>query len=300
MKKLTVIFLILVISTSLLASGFSSLKLGTDARTSALGSAATAFSENASIAFWNPAGLSQLQNRDFVLTVNQWIQDVKSGFVGLGWGNGKTGVGFHLLYTDIPDIEHRIGPSEDPIGTFSSNEMIFGFSFSRMIVDDVFLGVSLKGYFTKIFYHEAWGMGGDLGVLWQVTDKLSAGASLQNMGKTDKLNQKEIDLPLTGRAGIAYKLLQSDHNVTLLVDGAQIFNDKNDDKDQTFHINAGVEYSWQNRFFVRGGYSTGYNDSRSFTAGLGVIQGAWRLNYGYLPFDSGLGDAHQISLGIHF
>ncbi len=279
-------------SSTLFAGGFSSLKLGADARASALGMASVASPMNGAASFWNPAGLPFVSGRDLVLTMNQWVFDVKSGFVGFASGNGKQGIGLQLLYTNVPDIEYRTGPTDTPVGTFTSNEMIFGFSYAWQVMNDLFAGATLKGYFEKIFYHEAWGVGGDLGVLWRPKEsKLSAGMAIQNIGQTGDLNQETITLPLTVRGGISFVVLQNKQNLQLLLDCVQ-------EIDSPFHLQGGVEYIWQNRIAIRAGYQTGFEDSRSITGGIGIVQGRFRFDYGYLPFSSGLGEAHQLTLGL--
>lgn len=293
MKRIICYIIVLALfSSTIYAGGFASLKMGADARASALGMASVASPVNGAASFWNPAGVPLVSGRDLVLTVNQWIQDVKSGFVGFASGNKKHGIGIHLLYTSVPDIEYRTGPTEVPVGTFTSSEMMFGVSYGWHVLHDMYAGIGLKGYYEKIFYHEAWGFGGDLGILWHPEEsRLSAGLSLQNLGRTGALNKETIELPLTLRGGLSFAVLQQTHSLNILVDGVQ-------ELDSPFHLQGGVEYLWQNRIAIRAGYQSGFEESRSITGGLGIIQGRFQFDYGYIPFSSGLGDAHQLTLGI--
>jgi hypothetical protein len=50
---------------------------------------------------------------------------------------------------------------------------------------------------------------------------------------------------------------------------------------------------------LRLGYETGY-ESRGFTAGLGFCYSIVQLDYAYVPFSLGLGEAHIFSMGFQF
>jgi len=69
--------------------------------------------------------------------------------------------------------------------------------------------------------------------------------------------------------------------------------------DDRFHTNWGIEYELKHVLAFRFGYLTGY-DERNFQAGAGLRFSRYRLDYGYVPFASDLGNSHRISLGIQF
>jgi len=45
---------------------------------------------------------------------------------------------------------------------------------------------------------------------------------------------------------------------------------------------------------LRTGYQ--HTENRNLSAGLGLVTGRWIIDYAYVPFSSGLGDAHRITL----
>ena len=135
---------------TLWGSGFTSLKLGADSRSAGFGMAFTALADDGSVGFWNPAGLAWMKGTHLVLTHHRWIFDVKSEFIGIGTGWQNRGIGFHVLYTNMGDLELRKTPSPEPLGTFSAYELIGGISYGQKIADRITLGTTLKLYYEKI------------------------------------------------------------------------------------------------------------------------------------------------------
>ena len=273
------------------SGGFPGLKLGGGGRAAAMGLAYTALANDGSGGFWNPAGLPSLNRKDVMLTGHRWMEDVQSVFLGLGIGNSKTGYGFHMLYTEIAGLEHRIEPSPTPLAEFSTHEWVGGVSFARAISPALSVGFTLKLYYTKIFTEEAWGFGGDLGFLWRFQEVgLQLGGVIQNLGKTTDLRNEPVQLPLTARVGISYPVTGLGGEWVFALDGVK-------ERDFPFHMHAGMEYAWQDGIFLRLGYQTGYH-TRDVTGGVGFAWSGYRLDYTYIPLEGGLGDSHRVSLGI--
>ena len=64
--------------------------------------------------------------------------------------------------------------------------------------------------------------------------------------------------------------------------------------DLTSHL--GGEYQAGEHLRLRAGYQTAEN--RGLSAGLGLVVKHWIIDYAYVPFESGLGDAHWLSLQL--
>jgi len=289
--KEPVILLLLFGIDCLTAGGFATLKMGGDARSAGMGMAATAVAEHGSAPFYNPASTSMVHGRDLVLSLHHWMDDIQSEFVGLVSGDGKAGVGLYALFTEIGQLEHRLSyPSEKPLGTFSFHEMCLAFSYGRQITMNLRMGLSIKSYYEKIYIDDTWGMGGDLGVLYTTPFyHIQIGGALQNIGKTGRLHNESIPLPLTGRVGILLPVSIYDGNWIITTDGVK-------EEGFPFHIHTGTEYSWRGVIALRLGFQSGY-DTRHMTGGLGVMHRRLRLDYSLMPLSS-LGDSHRFSLGI--
>ena len=267
------------------------MKLGCHARSEAMGMAFTALADDGSAGFWNPAGLASLQRKDMLLSFHRWIEDVRDEFLAFGWGGPSSGMGIHVLYTDMGEFEQRIVPSPTPMATFSAHELIFGVSYARMVFNRFDVGMTIKLLYEKIYIEEAWGVGVDLGFLWHVwADGLRIGGVLQNLGKTNALFEEDISLPMTVRLGLAYPLNTFGGQWIFVVDGIK-------ERGFPYHLHGGIEYGWRGRVFIRCGYQTGY-EARDITGGIGVAWGGYRLDYSYMPLGAGLGDSHRFTVGI--
>ena len=292
MKKIVLLICVFFLgSTDGLCDGFASLKLGSHARAEALGMAFTALSDDGSAGFWNPAGLARLRRTDVILSLHHWIEDVRSEFLGLGWGGDRSGLGIHVLYTNMGEIEHRTVPSPTPITKFSAHELIIGGSYARQIFHPFSMGMTVKMLYEKIFVEEAWGLAADVGLLYQVWEGgPMIGGVIQNMGKTNALHTENITLPLTVRLGLSHTLEFLGGGWTFVMDGVK-------ERGFPFHLHGGLEFGWHRSVFLRLGYQSGYQ-TRDVTGGLGVTWGRYRLDYSYMPLGSGLGDSHHLTFGV--
>ena len=292
MKRLIILITVFLAgSVQAGSNGFPSLKMGTDARSGALGMAYTAMANDGSGGYWNPAGLAGINGSDLILSVQKWIEGVRSEFFGLAWGGEKHGIGIHLLYTQVDDIEYRVGPSPQPLSTFSSHELVAGISYARTVYRKLSFGITVKGLYEKIFINEALGVAIDAGFLLEVYKKgLRIGGVIQNIGYTSPMQQESIQLPFLGKLGLALPLRFVGCRWLFIADCVK-------ERGYPFHLHAGMEFGWRQIVFLRFGFQNGY-ETRGFSCGAGVVWGKYRLEHNYMPLGHGLGDSHRITIGI--
>ena len=77
---------------------------------------------------------------------------------------------------------------------------------------------------------------------------------------------------------------------TVAIEGIQV-------RDLPFHLHSGFEYCPTQTFALRAGYMTGYA-TRAWTGGFGLVLRHYRADYSYMPFQSGLGDMHRLTIGF--
>ncbi|MBN2031484.1 PorV/PorQ family protein [bacterium] len=290
-KWIPFLFLFLILSSQGYGGGFASLQLGGDARAGALGMAYTALSDDGSGSYWNPAGLVRSGEKELILSVQRWIEDVQSAFLGFGMGRANTGLGIHILHTEVSGLEYRIVPSPTPIHFFSTHELIVGISYGRIIRDNLSIGITLKSLYEKLFVEEAFGLAADFGFLYSIWDnELRVGGVLQNVGKTNLMRHEAITLPVTAKVGFAFSIPIFRNDCLFVLDGIK-------GVDLPYHVHTGIEYGWWNRLSIRLGYQIGY-ETRSITGGIGLAWDRYRLNYSYMPLHSGFGDSHRLSIGL--
>lgn len=282
---------LLILSAALCyASGFQTLRMAADSRTASMGFTATSLTSTGASAYYNPATAADAHH-ELMFSLQNWIQDVQSRFVGYSKGNGASGWGSYLYYSEIAEIQHRLNPTIDPIAIFSAYDLAFGLAYGHRITEDISLGVGAKLLYEKIYLNSAWGAAGDFGVTWSVIPGsfLLTGA-VQNIGKASKHVNEATDLPLINRAGAAFKHAVPFGSMMISAEGIK-------EKDTPLHWGFGCELLFQDYLFIRGGYQTGYED-RSVSGGFGLKYSHYGFDYSYAPFESGLGDASHFTLRI--
>jgi hypothetical protein len=276
-------------------TGLSFLKLGVGARSVGMGEAHAAIASDASATYYNPAGLAEAEKTNILAMHKEWIQDVRTEFLGVNVPFKEFALGLSINTTSISDIQLRTRPGP-PEGTFSSHDFAGSLSIARRIAPQVSLGVSFKFLYEKIFVDEASGYGVDIGALYKAPiEGLRFAAVASNVGSMGSLKTEDIRLPSLLRIGSAYiRDVDALHStLTLGADILKVFREDN------AHLHTGVEVSYQELVSFRVGYLTGY-ETRAFTAGLGLQRGIFRLDYGFSPQSQDLNSGHTLSVEAEF
>lgn len=298
MKK-TLITIILLSSLSLAQSagnsGLAFLKFGFGARNIAMGDAGSTASNDLSAMYYNPSRLVSLVGNEVMFMHNEWIQDVRSEVGGIKWNMFSLpfAVGFNV--TTVSDIEVRDKPG-DPVSKFNANYFFGSLSSGFTVVEDLDFGATIKYLYEGILNDESTGFGFDFGINYLTPVKgLTASAVIKNIGSMNKLRIEKTKLPSELRFGGAYNFgLETAKLAFILATEFQKYLDTDD-----IHINGGGEIIYNQTFAARVGYQSGY-ESRDFTGGVGIMWGNFRLDYAYMPFSLGLGNANLFSVQFKF
>lgn len=312
-------------------TGFQFLTVGTDARATGLGEAYTTVEGSSNSLFYNPAGLARLNSSvDISLNRMEWIGDINylSGTVGFNLEGGKYGVfGISFAHIDYGefqftrvanvdkgyvDIEGFSKPYAFSVGLGYAKELSDKFSVGGQIkyvkqhLGDSYLPVEVvdttgkvTGYTVdnKNIKNYALGvLAFDFGTLYKTGYKsLTFGMSVRNFAEELTYEKEGFQLPLVFRIGISmdlmdfYEELKDNHKLLFRLDAAH-------PRSHPEYIAAGLEYTFMNMVSLRAGYVTG-QDLYDFTAGFGVKQFGFELNYAYTPYIE-FSDVHRISLGF--
>ncbi|HEY9186933.1 MAG TPA: PorV/PorQ family protein [Ignavibacteria bacterium] len=285
------IFLLLIISLNLYSQTSSGLKflLTFDSKTSSLGESSIMNTVGSSATLANPSNLNLNKGVEFQIGITKLFTDVntqnllfKTDF------SNKVSFGFHILNYRISDLEIRDIPGE-PIGTFNVQYLSTGVSSSYLVNENLSIGMSLKMLYEKIFIEEASGYSFDFGIYYILNNKTRFGLTLTNLGNMNELKYDKTALPTTFGIGCQYN-----YNVSIFSNYFTL-EYKNNFKDKTNHFSIGVETFYNDLFFTRFGYITGF-ESKDFTFGMGIKYWGINLNYSFIPYSFDLGDSHSISL----
>ncbi|TET64737.1 PorV/PorQ family protein [Candidatus Aerophobetes bacterium] len=258
------------------------LKIGVGARAAAMGEAFTALADDGTSLYWNPAGLTQLEERAFSATYNSWLEGISQGYLSLIFPSSRGTLGFGMNYVDMGKLEARD-------------------EYGNLIGDFGALDIHLFAGYADKFKNISWGITagwledtiekdtkttflGNIGLVYPLSERFTLGTVAQNIGS--KLGSDP--LPLIFKVGAASKT----KTLTVALDIAK-------PQDNEIYYCLGVEWWLRDVLALRVGYKTNQDVGQRVTAGIGYTFGRIRLDYAYVPYGD-LGDTHRISLGMEF
>jgi hypothetical protein len=293
-------------------TGLAFLKVGVGARQVALGSAATSLREEASMMFWNPAGVALSGGKtQFTFTYNKWIADLGHYAAGVthDFGSiGTLGVGFiGFGKSGIP--ADRDATDKETSSTYDYLDLAIQATYAKSFTDRLALGLSVKFLNESMDSESASAIAVDFGSTYQIGWRnVTLGARVNNLGSDLKFYNQKNPLPLVFSFGVSGEAFQMDnHKVMVAVDAT-----KPQDAEQL--IFAGGEYSFNKMFSVRGGYKFLYANRRdrrsyhtseeNFTLGGGlnmpISDYRAKVDYAYTDFGNLFDTVHKLSVTFEF
>lgn len=307
------------------------LKIGVGPRATALAGSFTGLSDDATALFWNPAGAAWLEQNQFAAVHTEWFANIDHDFLGLVVPvSGASTVGLSFTTLNVQEMEQTT--IEEPEGTgifFDVQDIAIGVSFARQMTDRFSFGLTTKFVRQSIFNESASTLAVDVGGMLRTGFKgMRLGIAMTNFGGKLRLDGRDLivsyddapeqsgnpltsakletqgwPLPAAFRIGLALDviglregfLLRESQRLTLTADGYNT-----NDAPETMSL--GVEYGWNDSFFLRGGYRINH-DVESFSAGAGVqipVQ-RWMIQADYAVSNmADLGFIQRIGMGIRF
>ena len=271
---------------------FPGLDSGAGARAAAMGGAFTAVADDASAAYWNPAGLSRLVKSQVMITFDKWFSDsfYKHLIAALPFPSGTIAADiFYMNYGTFETVDNTgtiLGATMNPYN--AAGTLSYGFG----IGGNLSLGLGFTYAVQSISGISNSGFGVNFGALYK-WDIYSAGLSIKNLGSGGGFS-----MPADLRAGFAANIINDRSNSLLVsMDAAYIVND-------TPQLCLGAEYSFSKTFFIRAGYTRQLNDPglgvlSGFAGGVGFKTGDLFLDYTVEPFNV-LGLIQKVGINFQF
>ena len=269
------------LNVSAQTTGFPSLRLSSSARLAGMADLSAALRGPEAT---NPAALSATTARAYAFSHNAWIGDIKQQHLHAVRQGTHSAWALRALVWQADGIEYRTGPSRQPLGTFGTYDLATGIVYARSLSNGMCLGGQLKLLRQSISTQSAVGYGIDVGLLYPLGDHLLAGAALLNAGAMNRLERLATPLPTEGRIGLTYDGVQD------LLLGIEMQKARETD----LSLHAGGQYWIQEFLALSLGYQT--TDNRGLSGGMRIRVRSWTVDYAYMHFSDGLGQAHQVSL----
>lgn len=314
--------------TGTTAADFLGIAVG--ARSVAMGGAYTAVAGDATSIYWNPGAISKSGQSHANFIHTNWFLDTNFDWAGMVYNiDGTNAIG--LSFTSLSFGDEPVTTVFEPNGTgdrFSAQDVAVGLSYSRNLTNLFSIGGTVKYISQKIHNETAQGFGVDVGLLFvtQFRD-IQLGVSFSNLGSEMRLDGKDLlqridqdpnatgnnetivgllktesyQIPVIFRVGLSGDLVRVNEETRLMfsVEAMQ-------PNDNTGVVNLGGELAIKDRFFIRGGYKSLFNENseEGLTLGGGVIldfteSTSLVLDYAFADFGL-LENIQIISVGITF
>jgi len=305
-------------------TGAAFLKVGVGARSVAMGTAVTALTGDVNQMFYNPAGIA-LKNSTMQasFTYNKWIADIGHSAAAVSYnleGIGTIGVGF--ITFGVSGIEASRDVPVDPglvqyqietntSATYDYRDIAYQATFSRYIIDNLALGITLKGISQTIDGIGATAFAVDFGSVYHIgVMDWTIAARFNNLGSDLQYYDIPSALPLQFTIG---SMMTPYKNDTWGITGAV---DMSKPQDGPLYIFGGAEVEFMDMVALRGGYKFNYSgvsevtvagtpainatiEGLSLGAGFSTNVSGYRIgvDYSYTAMDL-LDAAHRFTLCI--
>jgi len=318
-KRILVITAVLALvlpGVGLLADEYAGemLSIGVGARPMAMGGAFVAVANDATAAYWNPAGLTFIRSLEFS-TIHRSEGTRELSGVGYDFFNVALNTGHYgawaasYLTHSVGDISHTVAnPAYNPaspaglkpylvLGKFNAKDSAMILSGGYRIADYMAIGANLKYLWSKIADAKATGFGFDAGLLIKPWKKFSVGLNAQDLGGSVSWSNTPTNptdsIPPNIKVGMAFNQRVAKHMVGFSFDVDTKYNPI---------LHYGLEYWYDDFVAVRAGLvDRGPSfkiDDKDTSVGGGVKLYVITLDYAFVDYE--LVDAHYFSVIARF
>lgn len=284
------------------SGGLQFLNVGPEAVSLALSETVTARGLSGSALFANPATPGFDTRSTLVAGHTFWLGNSGNSHasVTLPYRNGVWSAS--VVNSSISGIEARQTPGPAD-GDFSVSYFALTSGYARKL-GPISAGVSVSYLNEQLFALQASGYALSMGLnsMW-LDDRIRIGTSVVNLGRMDRLDATRSPLPKRWRTGIWSELIQFSVSgsseipivVSSMIDLHVPVDAPDSAADGDPFVSTGLEITVSDLLAFRGGFRSGVT-SRPFSTGIGLQIGNASFNYAFVPFDSGFGLTHALSL----
>jgi hypothetical protein len=279
------------------STGATFLELGIGPRAAALGNAYTALSDDVYGMYFNPSGIATIERQEMGFAHNTLILDLDYNYLAYAYPlRGGGTIALSGIYVDLGVVDRREvgagGASTASLGSAAGHDFSFSGTYARTLSNFLDVGATFKVINETLDNFSANAVAIDLGAKWRPpVPGLTIGVSISNLGSSLKFVRSNDELPITLRAGAAYKTPSRRFGLS----GDVVYT-----KNQDLEGGIGAEFwIWPEHFVVRGGANSQNDAGSGATVGAGFHWKDVAVDYAYVPFGE-LGDQNLISVGYQF
>ena len=305
--------------TKVATSAANWLKIDNGVRGISMGGSQVASGRGMTGAHYNPASITFIGASEFFYSKSNYLADISHNTLAYGTRLSPTDYfGLHLFYLHSGDMKVTTEAKPDGTGeTFNVTDLSLRLIYGRQLTDRLRIGGALKYIREKIFTAHMQSFVFDLGSNFDTgIYGLILGMSVSNFGpdvqfhgegleivvadttaRDSKLSKitKKFSVPLTFRLGIQKDVLGGDDESTSRL---TVSADAINPIDYTVYGGIGLEYSWRDMAFIRGGTKL-FHDTAGLSLGGGLKWSMFAVDYAYVNYGI-LKETHQFGISLEF
>lgn len=284
------------------------LKLDMSARAASLGGSFVANNDDPDVIFYNPAGMSMLENNPVSFSFVKHLMDINLASVSFSTefeNLGRFGAAVKYINYGSFDEADEFG---NRTGEFGAGELAFLVGYSNLLDANFYYGANVKFIYSGIADRSSNALAADLGLHYTIPEQfINIGFSILNLGSqiSSYYDLKE-ELPLDITIGISKKLEKIPVRISL--DFHRLNQDRENFTERFKAFTVGAEINFSKVLTLRLGYD---NERRSdlkigttagiagFNIGLGAKVSDYNFNYGYSSLGL-VGALHRIGISTSF
>jgi hypothetical protein len=296
------------------------LAIGVGGRPLGMGGAFVSLVNDVTAGYWNPGALARINYPQMSLMHDERFGNLVNydyGSVAIPFGP-KVSLGLSVIRLGVDDVPNTKNAWVDlnnngyfdpgdrldysKIKFFNAADWAVFLTYSKRQNENLSYGVNLKVISRSLDYASAWGIGFDVGAIYNVSPKFRVGANLQDLTTTLiawSTGTRELITP-TAKLGGSYDIsIFKTGRITPALDFDVRFENRRFASlahagPVSFDMHAGLEYGFKDLFAVR----VGYNDVKQLTLGAGIKLPKLNIDYSFAKFDNNdqLGNTHRISV----
>ena len=305
--------------TKVATSAANWLKIDNGVRGISMGGSQVASGRGMTGVHYNPASITFIDGSEFFYSKSNYLADISHNTLAYGTRLSPTDYfGLHLFYLHSGDMKVTTEAKPDGTGeTFNVQDLSLRLIYGRQLTDRLRIGGALKYIRENIFTAHMQSFVFDLGSNFETgIYGFILGMSVSNFGpdvqfhgegleivvsdttaRDGKLAKitKKFSIPLTFRLGIQKDVLGGDDESTSRL---TVSADAINPIDYTVYGGIGLEYSWRDMAFIRGGTKL-FHDTAGLSLGGGLKWSMFAVDYAYVNYGI-LKETHQFGLSLEF
>lgn len=305
---LSVIFIILTFTITNAQNTYEFLKLDMSPRAAAMGGSFVANNDDPDVIFYNPAGLSMLENNPVSFSFVKHLMDINLASVSYSTefeDIGRFGGAIKYINYGSFDEADEFG---NRTGEFGAGELALIVGYANQLDLNFYYGANVKFIYSSIADRSSNAIAADIGLHYTIPEHfLNFGLSILNLGtQISSYYSLKEELPLDITIGVSKRLERIP--IRLSLDFHRLNKDRDSFTEKFKAFTIGAEINLSKVLTLRLGFD---NERRSdlkigttagiagFNIGLGAKISEYNFNYGYSSLGL-VGALHRVGISTSF